>query len=143
LQKLHDIRNTIKGDLIFVGDFNFQLAVGSAKEQNETKVKTIAKISHLTEDPYKVLILESTMTSSKLSHCNDTILIQQSMRKHVQKNGFRAILPQGTPKIFGEFALMRVKDYKRELFTLFTDHFPVSAIFSADDLPVEKRLEEI
>ena len=85
--------------------------------------------------------LQKTMISSKLVHCNDTVLVRKELaKKRILNGSFSVIAPRGAPTTVGKYIIASKKDFKRSSFGLFTDHFPVVATFCADELPEGKAL---
>ena len=140
LEKLNPIDKAAgKEDLILMGDFNFR--IGKKDENDEGKLKAIANISNFKDDPFIPLLLNTSMISTKKDHCNDSIMARRSVLvNHALKGGFYVIEPKGAPVSVGGYSVMREKDFKRSTFGLFTDHYPVAAIFCADEIPDISRL---
>jgi len=143
LQNLSKIHEATKGgDLIIMGDFNFKVGWEEDKNRDKLVMNAIAKISCKKNDPFEALILEPSMTSKKLHHCNDSILVPKSLiDKHAPPGKlYQVIAPKGAPILIGDYSVIRTKDHTRESFALFTDHYPVSAILCADEI---KRPETV
>ncbi len=56
------------------------------------------------------------------------------LTKHVLGDGFCVIIPKERAVVIGDFVIWREKDHKRNTYAMFTDHYPISVIFCADEL---------
>jgi len=125
MKLLKDIYNGLRGngthDVIFAGDFNFHL--GETPENDKEIMEAIYAIAE--DDVYQPLIRGATMTSLKLTHTNDNIIIPGEFGKDCEAyilSPFDALKCEGT-----EYSLVRATDVNRLLIPLFTDHWPVGA----------------
>lgn len=114
-----------------MGDFNFRIS----NEDSKKKKQIIQKIEELTRDssnPVELFEIQSSMISSKITHCNDAIAAPKKItEKHFVSAGISK--PKGSPTTIGDWAVWRERDFQRLSFALFTDHYPVTAIFTADE----------